>query len=129
MRLMLFNLITIHLLFLACTFGFVWSFYIEIKVKVFFWKCVKSASLYGPGAGFMNRLKPWVRLKSWDFVSNFGNILLSLWTQTQCISQTSSTWDLAQSQAQIWAHEGFETLTQPWIWLSLRLFMKPAPDH
>ena len=48
----------------------------------------------------MKGLKSDFRLKSETLGSNVVNILLSLWTQTQSISQTSSTWDLAQSGAQ-----------------------------
>ena len=59
-----------------------------------------------PGAGFRKGLKSGLRLKSETLGSNIVNILLSLWTQTQSISQTGSTWDLAQSWAQFWAHQG-----------------------
>ena len=44
-----------------------------------------------PGAGFMKGLKSGLRLKSETLGSNIVNILLSLWTQTQSISQTGST--------------------------------------
>ena len=47
--------------------------------------------LGGPGAGFMKGLKSGLRLKSETLGSNIVNILLSLWTQTQSISQTGST--------------------------------------
>ena len=43
------------------------------------------------GAGFMKGLKSGLRLKSETLGSNIVNILLSLWTQTQSISQTGST--------------------------------------
>ena len=45
----------------------------------------------GTGAGFMKGLKSGLRLKSEALGSNIVNILLSLWTQTQSISQTGST--------------------------------------
>ena len=44
-----------------------------------------------PGAGFMKGLKSGLRLKSETLGSNIVNILLSLWTQTQSISETGST--------------------------------------
>ena len=47
--------------------------------------------LQPPGAGFMKGLKSGLRLKSETLGSNVVNILLSLWTQTQSISQTGST--------------------------------------
>ena len=44
-----------------------------------------------PGAGFMKGLKSGLRLKSETLGSNIVNILLSLWSHTQSISQTGST--------------------------------------
>ena len=50
-----------------------------------------SETLQRSGAGFMKGLKSGLRLKSETLGSNIVNILLSLWTQTQSISQTGST--------------------------------------
>ena len=50
-----------------------------------------SISSSESGAGFMKGLKSGLRLKSETLGSNVVNILLSLWTQTQSISQTGST--------------------------------------
>ena len=52
---------------------------------------VKVTVLETSGAGFMKGLKSGLRLKSETLGSNVVNILLSLWTQTQSISQTGST--------------------------------------
>ena len=54
-------------------------------------KDFQSFSQSFPGAGFMKGLKSGLRLKSETLGSNVVNILLSLWTQTQSISQTGST--------------------------------------
>ena len=59
---------------------------LSIKFKNFPGKM--SPHMGGSGAGFMKGLKSGRRLKSETLGSNIVNILLSLWTQTQSISQT-----------------------------------------
>ena len=70
----------------------VFSFYDYFSYKNFSGVLVVlKLFLYITGAGFMKGLKSGLRLKSETLGSNVVNILLSLWTQTQSISQTGST--------------------------------------